>query len=77
MEQYNEGQVDPMTGTLVPAQTIKPPTPSNQMGMAKPVFNPLANATGNALFGANPQEGLPNPPIFNTENPKYNNQQLT
>ena len=80
MEQYNPNQVDPLTGNPImvqPQQTISPPIPSNQMGNAKPVFNALANNTANTLFGQNPQEGLKNPPMFQTEYNKYNNQQLT
>jgi len=80
MKQYSTDQMDPMAGTLVPVlplQTINPPIPSNQMGTAKPVFNDQAMSNGNNLFGANPQQGLANPPMFQTEYSKYNNQQLT
>ena len=77
MQQYDPSSVDPLTGLpMAPQQTINTPMPSNQKGNARPVFSPLANTVGNNLFG-NPQEGLANPPMFPTEQSKYNNQELT
>ena len=45
--------IDPLTGqeVLEPGLTYAPPTPSNEMGVAKPVFNPGTVAAGNQIFG--------------------------
>jgi hypothetical protein len=46
--------VDPMTGQQIPDQqlTYATPTPGNQMGFAKPVFNQAVNNAGQQMFGS-------------------------
>ena len=62
----------------IPQQTIDLPTPSNQMGTARPVFDERSIAKANDFFSPNPQVGLgDNAPMFDVNNNKYNNQQLT
>jgi len=45
--------VDPLTGQQIPDQqlTYAPPTPGNQMGFAKPLFNDSVFNAGNKMFG--------------------------
>lgn len=42
--------VDPLTGMPV-EYTMTPPMPSNQLGMAKPVFNNAQQANAQGVFG--------------------------
>jgi len=49
MIQENQLQLDPMTG--LPMQTTNPPIPSNMMGTAIPVFNPLATQAATNIYG--------------------------
>ena len=71
-------QIDPQTGLEIPQQTTNIPMPSNlQGGKPQGFITPQQQATGKGMFGANPQEGLTNPPMFDINNNKYNNQQLT
>jgi hypothetical protein len=45
--------IDPLTGQQIPQQqlTYATPTPGNQMGAAKPLFNDSAANAGNQMFG--------------------------
>lgn len=46
--------VDPLTGQQIPDQqlTYATPTPSNQMGLAKPLFNQAVTNVGEQIFGS-------------------------
>lgn len=45
--------VDPTMASvgMDPNLTYQPPMPANQMGMAKPVFSPQAQASAEAIYG--------------------------
>ena len=45
--------IDPLTGQEIPDQqlTYAPPTPGNQIGAAKPLFNDSVVNAGNQMFG--------------------------
>ena len=57
--------IDPVTGMEV---TPQPPMPSNQMGMAKPVFNQTTQDVANQVYGGLDQRqmSMPQPPMFMT-----------
>ncbi len=57
--------IDPVTGMEV---TPQPPMPSNQMGMAKPVFNQTTQDVANQVYGTplQRQMSMPQPPMFMT-----------
>jgi hypothetical protein len=46
--------VDPLTGQQIPDQqlTYATPTPGNQMGLAKPLFNQAVTNAGEQIFGS-------------------------
>ena len=46
--------VDPTIASvgIEPQMTFQPPMPANQMGVAKPVFNPAAQASAEAIYGS-------------------------
>lgn len=46
--------VDPLTGQQIPDQqlTYATPTPGNQMGLAKPLFNQAVANAGEQIFGS-------------------------
>ena len=60
-------QVDPLTGMPLAQplagqqivadqqQTLAPQIPSNEMGNARPVFDPAATANGNNIYGSFPE----------------------
>ena len=45
--------IDPVTGQYIPEEnlTYATPTPGNQMGAAKPLFNQSVTNAGNQIFG--------------------------
>ena len=51
---------------IQPQMTFQPPTPSNQMGAAKPVFNPQAQGMAQTIYGTPEQRqmSMPQPPMF-------------
>ena len=57
--------IDPVTGMEVTPQL---PMPSNQMGMAKPVFNQTTQDVANQVYGTplQRQMSMPQPPMFMT-----------
>ena len=58
-------------------QTTTRPMPSNQKGTARPVFNERATDVASQLFN-DPQQSLgESAPMFDINNNKYNNQQIT
>jgi hypothetical protein len=60
--------VDPTMASvgIEPQMTFQPPMPANQMGMAKPVFNPAVQASAEAIYGTPEQRQMtmPQPPLF-------------
>jgi hypothetical protein len=58
-------QVDPMTGEPVQFTTV-PPTPSNELGSAKPVFSDSSKKYAKYIYGdiEQRQNTLPNTPMF-------------
>lgn len=58
--------IDPVTGAEM---TMQPPMPSNQMGMAKPVFNQTTQDVANQVYGGLDQRqmSMPQPPMFFTD----------
>ncbi len=60
--------VDPTMASvgIEPQMTFQPPIPANQMGTAKPVFNPQAQASAEAIYGTPEQRQMtmPQPPLF-------------
>lgn len=60
--------VDPTMASvgIEPQMTYQPPMPANQMGMAKPVFNPAVQASAEAIYGTPEQRqmSMPGAPIF-------------
>ena len=63
--------VDPTMASVgvEPQMTFQPPVPANQMGMAKPVFNPAVQASAEAIYGTPEQRqmSMPQPPMFMTD----------
>ena len=54
-------------GKLVePQMTFQPPMPANQMGGARPVFNPATQASAEAIYGTLEQRqmSMPEGPLF-------------
>lgn len=51
---------------IQPQMTFQPPTPSNQMGTAKPVFNPQTQGMAQTIYGTPEQRqmSMPQPPMF-------------
>ena len=43
---------------IQPQMTFQPPTPSNQMGTAKPVFNPQAQGMAQTIYGTPEQRQM-------------------
>lgn len=62
--------VDPTMASvgIEPQMTFQPPMPANEMGVAKPVFNPQAQASAEAIYGTPEQRqmSMPQPPVFMT-----------
>jgi len=62
--------VDPSMASvgIQPQMTFQPPMPANQMGTAKPLFNPAVQASAEAIYGTSEQRqmSMPQPPIFMT-----------
>ena len=58
--------------SVEPQMTFQPPMPANQMGMAKPVFNPAVQASAEAIYGSPEQRqmSMPGAPMFLKEIPK-------
>lgn len=60
--------VDPTMASvgIEPQMTYQPPMPANQMGMAKPVFNPAVQASAEAIYGTPEQRqmSMPGAPMF-------------
>ena len=60
--------VDPtMTSVgIEPQMTYQPPMPANQMGTAKPMFNPAVQASAEAIYGTPEQRqmSMPGAPVF-------------
>lgn len=60
--------VDPTMASVgvEPQMTFQPPMPANQMGMAKPVFNPAVQASAEAIYGTPEQRqmSMPGAPMF-------------
>ena len=58
--------IDPVTSAEM---TMQPPMPSNQMGMAKPVFNQTTQDVANQVYGGLDQRqmSMPQPPMFFTD----------
>ena len=52
--------------SVEPQMTFQPPMPANQMGMAKPVFNPAVQASAEAIYGTPEQRqmSMPGAPMF-------------
>jgi len=63
--------IDPLTGMEM---TMQPPMPANQMGTAKPVFNPQVQASAEAIYGTPEQRqmSMPQPPMFMKDIPEGN-----
>ena len=51
---------------LVKQMTFQPPMPANQMGGARPVFNPATQASAEAIYGTLEQRqmSMPEGPLF-------------
>jgi hypothetical protein len=47
--------IDPLTGMEM---TMQPPVPANQMGIAKPVFNPQVQGMAQTIYGTPEQRQM-------------------
>ena len=60
--------VDPTMASVgvEPQMTYQPPMPANQMGIAKPIFNPAVQASAEAIYGTPEQRqmSMPGAPMF-------------
>jgi hypothetical protein len=66
--------VDPTMASvgIDPQMTFQPPVPANQMGIAKPVFNPQVQGMAETIYGTPEQRqmSMPQPPVFMKDIPE-------
>jgi hypothetical protein len=67
--------VDPMMASvgIEPQMTFQPPMPANQMGTAKPLFNPKTQASAETIYGTPEQRQMSVNSAFMMESPLEGN----
>ena len=67
----NQLMVDNLTGMPVQQNAMVPPTPGNEMGYTKPVFNPAAQNNAKGIYGDVQQRANSVSPLFKKKCGKY------